>query len=68
LPSFEDEELQKLDNFLKTDAYLSVANHRQEIADFIDQNYSFYSMIDKFLSGKPIQLLTFDNASRTIMS
>lgn len=66
LPSFAEDELQKLNNFLKTDAYLSVANHRKEIAEFIDQNYSFYSMIEKYLSNEPIQLLAFDDPDPTI--
>ena len=61
LPSLDNDELNKLNNFLKTDAYLRVAKHRKEIADFIDKNYSFYSMVEKFLSNEPIQLLALDD-------
>lgn len=59
LPSLDDSEVEKLNNFLQTDAYLVVANNRSEIAQYIDQKYGFYSMIEKFLNGQDIQLLDF---------
>lgn len=57
LPSFEDEELDKLEEFMKTDAYLEVANNRKEIANFIDQNFSFYSAIEKVVNHVPLKYL-----------
>lgn len=59
LPSLEDEEVDRLNQFLKTDAYLAVSDNRKEIAKYIDENFSFYQMIEKYLYGGNIQLLNF---------
>jgi hypothetical protein len=61
LPNLDLTEIEKLNRFLKTDAYLEVSNHRKEIAQFIDQRYSFYSMVERFISGQSIQLLAFNS-------
>lgn len=61
LPSLEDDEVAKLNQFLRTDAFLEVANNRQEIAKFIDKNLGFYQMIENYLGGKSIQLLNFES-------
>jgi hypothetical protein len=55
LPSFEDDELEKLKEFMKTDAYLEVANNRKEIANFIDQNFSFYAAIERVVNHIPLK-------------
>ena len=52
LPSFEDDELAKLEEFMNTDAYLTVANHRKEIAEYVDKNFSFLSAIDKAVNHR----------------
>jgi hypothetical protein len=57
LPSFDDDELDKLEEFMKTDAYLEVANNRKEIAKFIDENFSFYSAIGKVVNHQPLRYL-----------
>ena len=63
LPSLEDDEVEKLNRFLKTDAYLVVANNRKEIAQYIDENLGFYQMIENHLNEKNIQLLGFESES-----
>ena len=55
LPSFEDHELDKLEEFIKTDAYLAVANQRKEIAEHIDKNFLFLSAIDKAVNHRLIE-------------
>jgi len=55
LPSFEDHELDRLEEFMKTDAYLIVANNRKEIADYIDKNFSFFSAIDKVVNHRLVE-------------
>ena len=61
LPSLEDDEVEKLNQFLQTDAYLEVSNNRKEIAEYIDRNLGFYSMIEKYLAGESVQLLSFES-------
>lgn len=60
LPSLEDAEVEKLNQFLQTEAYLEVSNNRKEIAEYIDRNLGFYSMIEKYLAGESVQLLKFE--------
>ena len=60
LPSLDDAEVEKLNKFLQTDAYLVVAKNRDNIAQYIDQKFGFYSMIEKFLNGQDVQLLNFE--------
>jgi len=55
LPSFEDDDLDKLDKFMNSDAYLLVANNRKQIADYIDRHFSFYAAIEKVASHLPLE-------------
>lgn len=55
LPNFEDSELQKMEEFIKTDAYLIISSNRKEIADFIDKNFSFFSAIEKIVNHLPLR-------------
>lgn len=55
LPNFEDEELIKLEAFIKTDAYLAISKNRQEISDYIDQNFSFFSAIERVVNNEPLR-------------
>ncbi len=60
LPSLMDDEIKKLNLFLQTDAYIDIANNRAQIAQFIDQKFGFYSMIEKFIDGQDVKLLEFE--------
>jgi len=60
LPSLDDDEVEKLNLFLETDAYLEIANNRVQIAHFIDQKFGFYSMIEKYINGQDVKLLEFE--------
>lgn len=54
LPNLELAEVQKLNDFLKTDAYLTVANNQIEIAQFINQKFSFYAAVDSLINNEPL--------------
>ncbi|WP_397392585.1 glycosyltransferase family 10 domain-containing protein [Polynucleobacter sp.] len=55
LPSLEVSELNKLNAFLKTNAYKVVAENRNEIASYIDHKFGFYSAIEDIVNGKNLQ-------------
>jgi len=46
--------VEKLNDFLKTDAYLRVANNQIEIAQFINKNFSFYAAIENIVNDVPL--------------
>lgn len=60
LPSFEDDELAKLQKFINSDAYLTIANNRREIAEYVDRNFSFFSAIETAVNHKPFQFYIED--------
>ena len=55
LPSLELAEIEKLNLFLKTDAYKAVANNRHQIASFIDKKFGFYSVVEDLVNNRPLQ-------------
>ena len=54
LPSLDLAEVEKLNDFLKTDAYLRVANNQMEISQFINKNFSFYAAIENIVNDVPL--------------
>jgi hypothetical protein len=54
LPTLESIEIEKLNQFLKTEAYLIVSNNRQKIAEYIHNNFSFYQCIAKILEKEEL--------------
>ncbi len=54
LPTLDEAEIGKLNQFLKTDNYRVVADNRPEIADVIYSKYSFYSALDNLLQDRPL--------------
>lgn len=60
LPTLDLTEIEKLNEFLKTDAYLSVSKKQIEIAEYINKNFSFYSAIEKIVNDMPLNCLITD--------
>jgi hypothetical protein len=54
LPSLDSSEVNKLNLFLKTDAYLRVANNQLEIARYINQKFSFYAAVENIVNNVPL--------------
>jgi hypothetical protein len=55
LADFEDESLNRLNSFLQTNAYLTVANNREKIALYITENFSAFSAIEDIVNGRPLK-------------
>lgn len=65
LPDFEDESLNELNIFLRTDAYLTVANNRGKIASYITENFSAFSAIEDIVNGRPLKFDIGDDGNLT---
>lgn len=57
LPTLEEAEIGKLNEFLKTDSYRIVADNRAKIAEVIYSKYSFYQALDDLLQDRSLALV-----------
>lgn len=55
LPTLEDVEIGKLNEFLRTDSYRVVADNRAMIAETVYRKYSFYQALDSLLRDKSLR-------------
>jgi hypothetical protein len=56
LPNLEISEINRLNDFIATDAYKTVSDHRAEICKIIYEKYSFYSALEKLLANEPLSV------------
>ena len=54
LPTLEDNEIGRLNEFLTTDSYRNVSENREQIAKMIYDSYSFYQALDNLLRSEPL--------------
>jgi Glycosyltransferase family 10 (fucosyltransferase) C-term len=52
LPSLEPSHLDSIEKFVRTDAYKTIANNRENICKKIYEKYSFYTALDKVLNNQ----------------
>ncbi|MFZ5524744.1 MAG: hypothetical protein ACOY9D_11785 [Pseudomonadota bacterium] len=57
LPSLETSEIDKLNDFIATDAYKAVSDNRAAICKIIYEKYSFYSALERLLANEPLSVI-----------
>lgn len=61
LPSLDTSEISKLNDFIATDAYKTVSDHRAEICNAIYEKFSFYSALERLLADEPLPIIAGRN-------